>query len=346
MTVKFVELVADPPLVVITIFPVTAPVGTFAVTLVSEFTVTVVALTPPNVTSVVCVSSVPVSTTGVPTGPLVGLKLEKVGVTLKVWGLVSVVAPVVTVVTVTAAVNAPAGTVALMKVVPLRTMIVAYTPPNFTTDELLKPWPRMPIFAPSLPEVDTKLANGAAPMFRLKNTPQPSNFRRLAVYAYDGVAVVDIAANMGVAIKKAVRVLFQGRDRSAAVCAAGKTVESSESPAGRDAINRASQVAYTYVGRCAVQLPIRGLYQGEVRAVPIGSSIEIVEHGIGAFRGDFEYHSCSGRAPCGGDAIEVSIGALYHRRPDILAVGAGERMQRGEHPAGGDRVRSAVGNTC
>ena len=114
---KFVVLLTDPPRVVIAIFPVTAPVGTFAVTWVSEFTVTVVAATPPKVTFVVWVSPVPVSTTGVPTGPLVGLKLGKVGVTLKVWGLVSVVAPVVTV---TAAVNAPAGTVAEMKVAPLR----------------------------------------------------------------------------------------------------------------------------------------------------------------------------------------------------------------------------------
>jgi hypothetical protein len=81
LTVKFVLLVTDPPKVVIPIFPVTAPVGTFAVTWVSEFTVTVVALTPPNVTFVVWVSPVPVSTTGVPTEPLVGLKLGKVGVT-------------------------------------------------------------------------------------------------------------------------------------------------------------------------------------------------------------------------------------------------------------------------
>lgn len=87
---KFVELLADPPLVVMTIFPVTAPVGTFAVTWVSEFTVTVVAATPPNVTFVVCVSPVPVSTTGVPTEPLVGLKLGKVGVTRNLLLLVSV----------------------------------------------------------------------------------------------------------------------------------------------------------------------------------------------------------------------------------------------------------------
>jgi hypothetical protein len=136
LTVKFEVLLADPPLVVIAIFPVTAPVGTLAVTWVLELTVNVVAFTPPNVTLVVWVSPVPVSVTGVPTVPLAGLKVGSVGVTENFWGLVSVVAPVVTV---TAAVNAPAGTVAVMKDVPLRVIEVAGTPPNSTTEELLKP---------------------------------------------------------------------------------------------------------------------------------------------------------------------------------------------------------------
>ena len=77
--------------------PVFAPVGTSAVTCVSEFTVKVVAFTPPNFTAVVCVNPVPVITTGVPTGPLAGVKLVMVGSTLNVCALVSVVAPVVTV---------------------------------------------------------------------------------------------------------------------------------------------------------------------------------------------------------------------------------------------------------
>ena len=53
MTVKTPGLVAVPPGVVITIFPVFAPVGTLAITCVSEFTVKVGAFTPPNVTFVV-----------------------------------------------------------------------------------------------------------------------------------------------------------------------------------------------------------------------------------------------------------------------------------------------------
>ena len=50
-TVKLVAEAADPPLVVILIFPVTAPEGTIATIDVSEFTVNV-AFTPPMVTAV------------------------------------------------------------------------------------------------------------------------------------------------------------------------------------------------------------------------------------------------------------------------------------------------------
>src|SRR5580700_10605867 len=121
-------LVAVPPGVVIAIFPVIAPVGTSAVTSVSEFTVTVVAVTPPNVTLDVCVSPLPVIITGVPTGPLGGVKLVIAGVTRNFLMLVSVVAPVVTV---TDPVSAAAGTVALINVLPDKLMVVACTPPNF-----------------------------------------------------------------------------------------------------------------------------------------------------------------------------------------------------------------------
>jgi hypothetical protein len=75
VTVNTVALVAIPPGVVIAILPVFAPVGTFAVTCVSEFTATVVALTPPNVNFVVWVRLPPVMVTGVPTDPLGGVKL-------------------------------------------------------------------------------------------------------------------------------------------------------------------------------------------------------------------------------------------------------------------------------
>ncbi len=52
VTVKLVALMAVPPGVVMAILPVNAPVGTIAVTCVSEFTVKVAAFTP-NITFVV-----------------------------------------------------------------------------------------------------------------------------------------------------------------------------------------------------------------------------------------------------------------------------------------------------
>jgi hypothetical protein len=52
-TVKVDALVAVPPVVVTTMFPVTAPVGTVAVIWISETTEKVVAATPPKLTPVV-----------------------------------------------------------------------------------------------------------------------------------------------------------------------------------------------------------------------------------------------------------------------------------------------------
>jgi hypothetical protein len=143
--VKLVALVALPPFVITTILPVAAPVGTSAVTSVSFITVKVADF-PSNVTLVVWSRPVPVMVTEVPTGPLDGVKLVMVGSTLKVCVLVRVVVPVVTV---TDPVSAAAGTVAVINVVPVSTMVVAFAPPNLTTEELLKPWPRMPTLAPS-----------------------------------------------------------------------------------------------------------------------------------------------------------------------------------------------------
>jgi hypothetical protein len=108
--VNAVELVAAPPVVVMPILPVLAPLGTVAVTWVSEFTVKLVAFTPPKVTALVWVRLTPVIVTEVVTGPLVGLKLVICGVTRKFVLLVSV-PPGVT--TVTEPVFAPLGTVAV-----------------------------------------------------------------------------------------------------------------------------------------------------------------------------------------------------------------------------------------
>src|SRR4029077_2164445 len=96
VTVKTVALVAVPPAVVILILPVSAPVGTLAVTCVLLFTMKLVAFAP-NVTFVVPVKPVPVITTFVPTEPLIGAKLVIVGKTRNFRLLVSMPPGVVTV---------------------------------------------------------------------------------------------------------------------------------------------------------------------------------------------------------------------------------------------------------
>ena len=87
-TVKSLELVTLPPLVVTLIFPVVAPVGTVAVTSVSETTVKLADF-PLNATLMVCTSPVPLIVTGVPTGPLGGENESIVGVTSNGRELVS-----------------------------------------------------------------------------------------------------------------------------------------------------------------------------------------------------------------------------------------------------------------
>src|SRR5437899_7360154 len=105
VTVKFVALVAVPPLVVTVIGPAVAPPGTGAVRLVADAAVTV-ARTPLNFTSFLLATGskfVPVIVTVVPGGPLLGVKLVMVGAATVVnwlakalsgWPLVSVMAEV------------------------------------------------------------------------------------------------------------------------------------------------------------------------------------------------------------------------------------------------------------
>ena len=116
---KFVELVAVPPGVVTRIGPVVAVAGTVAVIRVAEFTVNV-ADTPLKVTEVAPVNPVPVMTTLVPTGPLVGLNDVIVGAgwTVKFVELVAVPPGVVTRI---GPVVAVAGTVAVICVSELKT---------------------------------------------------------------------------------------------------------------------------------------------------------------------------------------------------------------------------------
>jgi sugar phosphate permease len=129
VTVKVPELVAVPRVVVMTIFPVMAPVGTVVVTWVSDLTVKVVAATPPKVTFVVWVNPVLVIVTTVPTLPVDGEKLVIVGVTLNALELVMEPPEVVTVIF---PVLQALGTVAETLLSEFTVKVVAFTPPMVT----------------------------------------------------------------------------------------------------------------------------------------------------------------------------------------------------------------------
>src|SRR6266545_193390 len=131
VTVKLEALVAVPPPVVTSMGPVVAPDGTVPVICVSEFTVKV-APVPLKVTELAPVNAVPLITTVVPTGPLVGVKDEIVGapggVTSKFVELVAVPPAVVTAI---GPVVAPLGTVAVIWASEFTTYAAA-VPPNVT----------------------------------------------------------------------------------------------------------------------------------------------------------------------------------------------------------------------
>lgn len=140
-------LVALPPGVVMAILPVTAPLGTIAVTLLSEFTVKL-AFTPPKVTLVVCLRLTPVMVTEVPAEPVVGEKPVICGMTRNSLLLFNVPLEVVTV---TRPVPAPLGTVAVKKV-PDTTVRLAVVPLKDTVVVDVKPCPKNSIVAATLPE--------------------------------------------------------------------------------------------------------------------------------------------------------------------------------------------------
>ncbi len=154
-TVKTTALVAVPPAVVTVIEPVTAAKGTVAVIWVAEFT-TKVAKKPANFTAVAPVKFVPVMTTEVPTGPLVGVKnvIVGAGIAVKVAALVAVPPAVVTVIE---PVTAPVGTVAVIWVAESITKVVAAVPPNFTDVAPVKFVPVMTTNVPGPPVVGVKL---------------------------------------------------------------------------------------------------------------------------------------------------------------------------------------------
>jgi hypothetical protein len=115
-----------------------------------------VALAPTNVTAVAPVKFVPVMTTLVPTGPLVGLKFVMVGggMTVKLVALVAVPPGVVTAI---GPVVAPAGTVAVICVERSTLKVAALTPLKVTEVAPVKFVPVITTLSPVPPLVGEKL---------------------------------------------------------------------------------------------------------------------------------------------------------------------------------------------
>jgi hypothetical protein len=160
VTVKLSPLLARPPTVT-TMLPVVAPEGTGTTMLVADQLVGVAAVPLKVTVLVLCVAPkfVPVSVTDVPTGPLVGALLVKVGGTLTVNGSALLAAPPT--VTRMLPVVAPAGTGTTMlvadqlvgvAVVPLKvTVLVPFVAPKFV--------PRIVTGVPTTPRVGLTLVS-------------------------------------------------------------------------------------------------------------------------------------------------------------------------------------------
>jgi hypothetical protein len=180
VTVNEVLLVPVPLGVVTAIGPVLAPVGTRAVTLVSELNVTFVDAVPLKVTAVTPVKPVPVMETFAPTGPLVGVNDVTVGalpppplVTVKVEALAPVPPGVVTAI---GPVCAPVGTVAWSSVAESTWKVVAATPPNVTAVAPVKALPVTSTFVPTGPLVgvnDETTGGLPPPLVQLGNLKEP-----------------------------------------------------------------------------------------------------------------------------------------------------------------------------
>jgi len=154
ITVKLMALIPTPLAAVTEMGPVLAPAGTVAMIDVAETTLNEVAGVLLNATAVTPSRLVPLMVTVVPTAPVVGVNLVTVGAgTVKL--VLEVVIPAA-VVTVRGPVVAPVGTVALMAVAVLVT-IVAGTPLKVTARAFARLAPVMVILLPTAPEVGVKL---------------------------------------------------------------------------------------------------------------------------------------------------------------------------------------------
>jgi hypothetical protein len=161
ITVKLVPLVAVPPGVTTSIGPLAAPAGTVVVIVVSFTTVNAGCGVPLKRTALAPVKPLPVSVTAVPTGPLAGLNVVRVGaaITVKLAPLVAV-PPAVT--TSIGPVVAPLGTVVVI-VVSFTTVNAGWLVPlKRTALAPVKPLPVSVTAVPTGPLVGAKALNVGA----------------------------------------------------------------------------------------------------------------------------------------------------------------------------------------
>jgi hypothetical protein len=156
VTVKLLDEVAVPSGVVTETKPVVVPLATVAVILVELLTVKLEAALPLKATAVAPVRLVPVMTTEVPTGPLVGAKLVIAGGASTVNMPADAAVPP-GVVTVTAPVVVLLATVAVIWVALFTVNVEAAFPPNATALAPFRFTPVMVTTAPADPDVGVKL---------------------------------------------------------------------------------------------------------------------------------------------------------------------------------------------
>ena len=167
ITLKLDELEPVPTGETMDMTPLVAAAGTIAVILMDELTVKLEAPTsvPLNFTAETLTKSVPLITTDVPVGPLVGVNeviagkpriVNDVGLVPKPAGVVTVIKPL----------EAPAGTLAVICVGELTVKFAATTSVvlNFTDDTFIKFVPVIVTEAPTAPEAGVKVVTVGGPI--------------------------------------------------------------------------------------------------------------------------------------------------------------------------------------
>jgi hypothetical protein len=195
LTVKVPTLVAVPAPVLTLIFPVVAPAGTMALSLVGESTVTLLDRVPLKVTPGAPVKLAPLTITIVPITPLDGVKLVIRGATRKLAALVAVPPGVVTAI---GPLVAPAGTIAVIWPAE-STVKPACLPLNFTAVAPVKLVPLTTTAVPTPRSGETPVIVGATctvSAFALVAKPPPFTTTMEPLVALSGTIAVILVAEL------------------------------------------------------------------------------------------------------------------------------------------------------